>query len=90
MNKLLVYFALILFFAAGCGTIIRRDTEESHVSKKKEEEEEQEEKDETIAIEVFFPLPPLKLQNYPYDINGFPHKSHENRTDNLLFLLISY
>jgi len=83
-----LYIVLLFFFTTGCGTIIQKDPETPHLSKKKEEEDEEE--IETVDTKIVFPMPPLKLTNYPYDINGFPHKSHENRTENLIFLLVSY
>lgn len=88
MKRLYVYIPLLFFFTIGCGTIIHKEPEKPQLSKEKEDIEEEEVK--VVDAKIVFPIPPLKLPNYPYDINGFPHKSQENRTENLLFLLVSY
>ena len=80
MNKNLISLLLVmLFFLASCGTIIKKEEKESSISQTEKEDEDQEK--ETVTVKVLIFIPPLRMINYPYDINGFPHKSSENHSD---------
>lgn len=89
MNKnLTIALGVMLFCFAGCGTIIKKEEKESSLTQAEKEDEEQEK--ETVTVKVLISLPPLRMINYPYDINGFPHKSSENHSDGTFFLIVSY
>lgn len=86
MNKNLISLLLVmLFFLASCGTIIKKEEKESSISQAEKEDEE-----ETVTVKVLISIPHLRMINYPYDINGFPHKSSENHSDGTFFLIVSY
>jgi hypothetical protein len=90
MKKHIVIPLLILFYTAGCGTVIQNDDQETSINQVEEVDEEVEESTQTISVKVFFPLPPIKQKHYPYDINGFFNNSSKRSPEDAVFFLVSY
>ena len=80
--------AAAALFMSGCGVVIRKHADNDAIEQTADEGGES--SDESTEVGVVFTVPSVVRPAYPYDINGFPHRSHRNCQPGACFVTVCY